>query len=104
MTSAFLDYYRCPEEFARFGVAQELGKTPGFFRFGKQITCFGRSAGPVAKMPNGNLSDILPLMQARQAEILLPFDTDEILENLRRERYMYTGDAASFPKKMIRKT
>jgi hypothetical protein len=102
MTSSFQDYYRCPEEFARFGIAQELGQTPGFFRFGKQITCFGRSAGPVAKAPNGDLSDVLPLMQTRGDEIILPFDADEILENLRGERYVNTRDASSFAKKLIR--
>ncbi len=103
MTSSFLDYYRCPEEFARFGVAQDLGPTAGFFRFGKQIVCFGRSAVPVAQTPNGDLSDGLPLMQAGEDEILLPFDTDEILENLRKERYIATGDASSLPKNVIRK-
>jgi hypothetical protein len=103
MTSKFLDYYRCPEEFARFGVAQELGQTPGFFRFGKQITCFGRSAGPVGHVPYGDLSDVLPLMQSRGDKIILPFETDEILENLRRERYVAAEGGFSFVKELIRK-
>ncbi len=103
MTSSFLDYYRCPEEFARFGVARELGTTPGFFRFGKKITCFGRSAAPVAQTPDGDLADVLPLMEAQEDEILLPFDADEILENLRKERYVATEDASSLPQNVIRK-
>ncbi len=103
MTSSFLDYYRCPEEFARFGAALELGPAPGFFRFGKHIICFGRSAVPVAQMPNGDLFDVLPLLQEREGEIMLPFDTDEILENLRKERYVVTEDTPSLPKNMIRK-
>jgi hypothetical protein len=103
MTSAFQDYYRCPEEFARFGVAQELGPTPGFFRFGGQITCFGRSAGPVVQTPNGDLSDVLPLVQDQGDEIQLPFDVDEILENLRRERYVTPEGSYSLPQKAIRK-
>jgi hypothetical protein len=102
MSSSFLDYFRCPEEFARFGVAQELGQARGFFRFGKQITCFGRSAGPVAQAPNGDLSDVLSLVQSRGDEILLPFDADEILGNLRTERYVAPDDASSFSKKLIR--
>jgi hypothetical protein len=72
MTSALQDYYRCPEEFAKFGVAQILGQTPGFFHFGKQITCFGRSAGAVAAAPNGDLPDVLPLLQSRGDEITPP--------------------------------
>jgi hypothetical protein len=104
MTSSFLEYYRCPEEFAKFGVAQELGPTPGFFRFGKKITCYGRSAEPVASMSNGDLPDVVPLQQAREGEIMLPFDTDELLENLRKEKYVAAEEASSFAEKLIRKT
>jgi hypothetical protein len=104
MSSSFLDYYRCPEEFARFGIAQKLGQTPGFFRFGKQITCFGRSAAQVAKMLDDDLPDVVPLTQAPGGEIMLPFDTDEILENLRGERYVTAEDTPSFAKKLIRKS
>jgi len=103
MSSAFHDYYRCPEEFARFGVARELGQAPGFFRFGKQITCFGHSAGPVAQSPNGELSDVLPLLQDLGDEIMLPFDADEILENLRKERYVAPEGSYSLPHKVLRK-
>ncbi len=103
MTSSFIDYYRCPEEFAKFGVARELGQTPGFFRFGKQITCFGRSAGPVSSSPQGNLSDSLSLMDTRGDGIKLPFDADEILDNLRKERYVAAEATSSFPKNLIRK-
>jgi hypothetical protein len=104
MSSAFLDYFRCPEEFVKFGAAQELGQMPGFFRLGKEITCFGRSAGPVAQAPDGDLPDALPLMRSRGEKVILPFDADEILENLRRERYLTTRKPSSFAKNLIRKT
>jgi hypothetical protein len=103
MTSAFLDYYRCPKEFSKFGVAQGLGQTPGFFRFGKKITCFGRSPVPDARVLNGDLPDVLPLMQAREGDFILPFDADEILENLRKERYV-ARDVSFPPKNLIRKS
>lgn len=103
MTSSFLDYYRCPEEFAKFGVAQQLGQTPEFFRFGNKITCFGRSPLADAQMPNGNLRDVLPLLQDRGDEFILPFDADEILENLRKERYI-TGSSSHSPRNLIRKS
>ena len=104
MSSSFLNYYRCPEEFAKFGYAQELGQTPGYFHFGKQITCFGRSAAPAAGMPNGNLPDVFPLMQAGENEVMLPFDADEILENLRKERYVGAEQTLSFARQLVRKT
>lgn len=103
MDSSFLDYYLCPEEFARFGVAKEHGQTQGFFRVGKKITCFGRSASPVEQMPNGDLPDVLPLLQVRDGEILLPFDTNEILDNLRKEKYVGNEYASTVAKKLIRK-
>jgi hypothetical protein len=104
MTSSFLDYYRCPEEFVRFSVAQELGPTLGFFRIGKQPNCFGRSAVATATMPNDSLPDVLLHVQAQGDEILLPFDTDEVLENLRKEKYVSPEAAPSFAGKLIRKT
>jgi hypothetical protein len=103
MNSAFLDYYLCPEEFARFGVAGELGKTPGFFRLGKKITCFGHSAAPRGYKPNSDPPDVLPLLHARGNEIMLPFDTDEILENLRKERYVGAAEGSSPLRKLARK-
>lgn len=103
MNTAFLEYYRCPEEFAKFGVAQEIGQAPGFFRFGKQIICFGRSAGPIVQSLKGNLSDALPLLNFRGEEIILPFEIDEIVENYRQEKYVASDGAYSFPTNLIRK-
>jgi len=103
MASAFLDYFRCPEEFAKFGVAPELGPAQGFFRLGKQLTCFGRSAGSVARKASGHLPDCLPLLQDRDGEAVLPFNPDEIIENLRKERYIAHEDALSSAPKLVRK-
>jgi hypothetical protein len=102
MTSTFQDYYRCPEEFAKFGVDGELGQDAGYFRFGKRITCFGRSAGRVAQLPNGDLSDVLPLVKERGTKVMLPFDADEIVENLRKEKYVASEDAPSTSRNLIK--
>ena len=101
MSSAFLDYFRCPEEFAKFGAAGAFGPEPGFFRFGNGITCYGRSAGEVLTASNGELPDSLPLTQIQKNEIQLPFDADEIVENLRRERYVAPQKTPSPAKKAI---
>jgi hypothetical protein len=103
MTSDFLGFWRCPEEYAKFGVAQELGQTPRFFRFGNKITGFGRIALPPGHHPDGHRPDVFPFVQVQGNEITLPFDTSEILENLRRERYLGKRGAASFKGKLIRK-
>jgi len=103
MTSSFIDYYRCPDEFAKFDVAQNLGQTAGFFRFGKNVTCFGRCAVPVSHAPNGNLHDAHSLVQPQAEGIRLPFDVNEILGNFLRERYLATQRGSSLPKSVIRK-
>ena len=53
--TAFADYYRCPDEFARFGISGEQSAGAGYFEYAG-VTCFGRCAGanPVSHM-NGNL-------------------------------------------------
>jgi hypothetical protein len=43
-------------------------------------------------------------VQTRGGEIMLPFDADEILENLRKERYDGSGDSSTFVTKLIRKS
>jgi hypothetical protein len=101
MHNSFLDYYRCPEEFARFSVAQKVGQAQGFFHFGNQLTCFGHNAGPVSPVPTGDIPDALPLVQYRGEEISLPFDIDEILLNLRKERYVAPDDPSFSLKKLI---
>ena len=40
---AFLDYFRCPPEFAPFHVLGNWPTAEGFFRFGPAL-CFGRAA------------------------------------------------------------
>src|ERR1700739_1727227 len=103
MSSSFLDYYLCPEEFARFGEAKEIGEAPGFFRFGNKITCFGRSALPPGNSQNGRLPNVSPSLRIQGNEIVLPFGLDEVIDNLRRERYVATEEGGSLPGKLIRK-
>lgn len=102
MNSTFLDYWRCPEEHAKFRVGQELGQTPRFFRFGNKLTGFGRVALPAGSHGNGDRPDVCPLAEVRGNEITLPFDTDEILENLRKERYVAKAGSDSPVGKLIR--
>lgn len=103
MNASFLDYYLCPEEFARFGLSKPLGKAPGFFRFGSGVTCFGRSGLPAGNLPAHNVPDALPLVQAQGSEIGLPFDADEVIENLRRERYVSKALDPSVPDRLMRR-
>ena len=86
---AFLDYFRCPSQVARFRVAPEEALSRGFFRFGPAV-CFGNiAARSVSTFRNQSLFDALPdTERCLSGEICLPFDPDEVVTNLRLERYV----------------
>jgi glycosyltransferase involved in cell wall biosynthesis len=88
MSHSFFDYFRCPDSTVRFSLTGELSKESGYFRFGKGITCYGRTASSKS-CPNysSNLWDSIPAIKTGFREVGLPFDLDEIATNLRCELY-----------------
>ena len=95
----FLDYFRCPERFAEFEVKGELSSEPGFFQFGPDAMCYGQYAG---KPPSPDLVHNLP--DASQdvgydgSRVLLPFDLNQVVDNLRYERYCGASPAITVDK------
>jgi hypothetical protein len=90
--------YRCPENFFDFVLSGQLSSDEGYFRFGPNTTCYGRSCsgvrGPQAK---SSLYDALGDVLVGDAKLRLPFDPTEIIDNLRLERYVNTrGMGSSF--------
>jgi hypothetical protein len=81
-------YFRCPESVGEFALKGPLSPEPGYFRFGSEITCFGRSsAGFRSKDAGSALYDISSQIGVNGGPVMLPFDPDEVLQNLRQERY-----------------
>jgi hypothetical protein len=82
------NYYRCPDEFLDFRLNEGLSADQGFFQFGPGTTCYGRSLTAAhqtqLKYP---LSDLLPSVLVDGGQLVLPFDPDEVIGNLRLERY-----------------
>src|SRR5882724_3672782 len=96
-----IDYYKCPEEFAEFKVSGELPDQRGFFQFGSGTVCYGRcQQGKPASHPTGPLSDVSQAVESNQGEVRLPFDLSEVVDNLRRERYM-NADGTSRLSRML---
>lgn len=85
---AFVKSFRCPEELCAFTVAPRLSSKPGYFRFGEDIICYGRCLGPPAQDPSGLLYDAMEDVRIDGSGLVLPFDPNEIIENLRFERYV----------------
>jgi len=92
MNQTFLDYYRCPEEFARCSLDGQPSQDSGHFRFGPESICYGSiSKGSVHQSPVGELHDTLNDAVADRGVVRLPFDPDQIVNNLRFERYYGTS-------------
>jgi hypothetical protein len=92
MTSSVLvDHFRCPETLADCGVKGTLLDEPGYFRFGGEAVCFGRTSADVRAdrvVASNGLPDALPSASIENAKLMLPFDPAEVLSNLRLERYL----------------
>jgi hypothetical protein len=87
-THVLVDYYRCPKDFLRFLPAGQALKRRGFFRLGADSPCYGRLVyADAAKHPEDELDDALEHIEMEASGVRLPFDANEIIENLHRERY-----------------
>jgi hypothetical protein len=81
------DYYRQAPGCDGIQWSGSLAADSGFFRFGRNV-CYGRSAaGARAAAGDMQLYDTWSDVLSQQRAIHLPFDPEEIVENLQRERY-----------------
>jgi hypothetical protein len=88
MMPSLSGYFRCPDSLCDFAVDGQLSAQPGFFRFGADAICYGRSSkGPLSNEPGQELHDVFNHVQVDSGSVVLPFDPEEVIENLRRERY-----------------
>ena len=93
MKRVIIDYFRCPEEFIDFQLAGQLDETPGYFHFGRETICYGSSsAGAGSRQAVGIRHDALSDVTAEGGTVRLPFEPDEVVENLRYERYQAHAD------------
>jgi len=85
LNRAFVEYYRCPESFAQFSLAPGPSGAPGYFRFGGDAICYGRCTG--GQQQNSVTGMLYDAWNHIDANMGLPFDPQEVVDNLRRERY-----------------
>src|SRR5881396_1547150 len=51
MNQAIVEYYRCPENVAAFQLAGKVSADPGYFRFGPETICYGKSSCAFRSIP-----------------------------------------------------
>ena len=95
LNRALLDYFRCPEHSASFELGGELSMAAGFFQFGRDTICYGRcSSAPLASQLTNGLHDAAQDVKCEGRWVHLPFDLSQIIDNLRRERYIANSRAS----------
>jgi hypothetical protein len=83
-----LEQFRCPESFLDFQLRGTLCSEPGYFRFGPNAICYGRSShGPRTNSLDAGLCDALSHSIVDGHTVHIPFDPREVVQNLRVERY-----------------
>jgi hypothetical protein len=105
MNRHFLDYYRCPQSYAAFQPHGELSEDAGFFRLGLDTVCYGRTTSGVrANRSDSVLYDAQDDLDVRDSQVFLPFDAEEVIENLQRERYSaHFREPGSLSHELLRK-
>jgi hypothetical protein len=89
INDCFLEYYRCPESYARLALTKKPPSGIGYFCFGEGATCYGACYGHhPTRLPNESLSDASEGVELNGGNVILPFDPGEVIENLRREEYV----------------
>jgi len=87
MAQHFLDYYRCPELYAQFATSGPLLNEPHYFRWGQEALCYGRTTVGLSTSHKDTVPYAREVPSLEAALSCLPFDPEEITENLQRERY-----------------
>lgn len=83
------DYYRVPDEGLARVCAPQLSGEDGFFHFGPDVICYGKSATGVSpEIENAGGFDAYRNASLKNSEVHLPFDPVQVVENLLRERYV----------------
>jgi hypothetical protein len=82
------DRYRCPDEFLKYRLSGELSPKANYFALGSAAIGYGRTVGGTrtVHLSPGPQVDA-PHFVGGVNPLRLPFDPDEVIDNLRLERY-----------------
>ena len=82
------EHYMLPEGFLEFSLTNPMPDYQGYFQFGANTICFGRTCGNTLQLtPDAQLHDVLNDVRIAENTVELPFNPDEVVRNLQMERY-----------------
>jgi hypothetical protein len=102
-----IDYYRCPEDLASFEASKELSPESGFFCVADGLIVYGQLANArPAEYVTSALPHAILESAGNRPSCIFPFDPNQVVENLRRERYRETSKnptlKSNWTKKLVR--
>lgn len=102
MRNILSEYYKTPLELHVVGPSANLEREAGFFRYGADVICYGDCSEGVANdvLDSGRF-DVSKSIGIRNGELRLPFDIGDVIDNLRRERYLKPSERG--PKALTRR-
>ncbi|HEV2732960.1 MAG TPA: hypothetical protein VGV15_23255 [Terriglobales bacterium] len=88
LIQAITERYRCPETFLDVALSGKLSSEAGYFRLGRNLTCYGHCSCAVRNdRVEANLIDALPEVTADNGQVKLPFNPTEVVRNFQMEKY-----------------
>jgi hypothetical protein len=82
------EHFRFPKDALSLTVAPGLSREPGFFRFNGDTICFGQHSSGAPASSAIDVPNLAPEhLKVNGASIQLPFDPEQIVDNLRLEKY-----------------
>jgi len=103
-SQALRDRYQYPEKFFDIAFKEHLSSRTGYFRFGANAICYGRSClGMPSPRPKLSLDDAISQVTIDNKKLTLPFNLSEIIDNLRLERYANGAGMENRSKRFFRK-
>jgi len=101
LSRPIVDYYRCSTHLPAFQVAEGVKESNGFFRFGSDVICYGRTTSETSAVVDGELFDASTQSHAHKGTVFLPFDFSQVFDNLRYERYVPSSDSPRWLEKSL---
>jgi hypothetical protein len=86
-TTRIRDYFRFPARYNGLAACTPLSEVSGYFRFGEQILYGSCLAAQPAESAEGALEDVAGAVRCEGGMAYLPFDVDQVVNNLRGELY-----------------
>ena len=87
MNNPFLDYFKCPDRYGQVAIGGHLSPRSGYFSFGPGNVYYGRLSDLRNGSQLGTLPDVAGIVRAERGTVTLPFEMQEVVENLQREQY-----------------